>query len=187
MKIVNKFTVLLLIISGWSCAEKKEIIPAHLAITNITIVDAENEPQAGMTVLVKDERIIAIGADLEVGGNTTVIDGTGMFLMPGLWDFHVHLTFDSLITPSMYDLFIANGITSIRDTGGLLEKMLPMKEQAERDPDKYPRLKWAGPLLDGKSVVYDGSNPNNPEIGVGIESEAAAREMIGQLERAGVD
>jgi imidazolonepropionase-like amidohydrolase len=153
MKSIIKFIAILLAGAIWSCAEKKEIIPADLAIRNITIIDAENEPRAGMTVLVKGERIVAIGPDLSVDEKVKVIDGTGKFLIPGLWDFHVHLTFDSLITPSMYDLFIANGITSIRDTGGLLEKMLPMKAQAESDPTRYPRLMMAGPLLDGKTVV----------------------------------
>lgn len=187
MKSTMKIVTLLCVGLLWSCAEKKEVIPADLAITNITIVDAENEPKAGTTVLIKGERIVAIGSDLSVDENVKVVDGTGKFLIPGLWDFHVHLTFDSLITPSMYDLFLANGITSIRDTGGLLEKMLPMKSQAESDPQRYPRVMMAGPLLDGKTVVYDGSTPYNPEIGVGIESEEAARAMIEQLDKAGVN
>ncbi len=185
MNFRTNIVLLLLIGVMWSCAEKKEVIPADLAITNITIVDAESEPLPNMTVLLKRDRIVAIGAELSYTDEVEVIDGTGKFLMPGLWDFHVHLTFDSLITPSMYDLFLANGITSIRDTGGLLEKMLPMKAQAESDPTRYPRLKWAGPLLDGKTVVYDGST--NPEIGVGVATQEDVRAIIAQLEAAGVN
>lgn len=187
MKITMKIITLILIGLLWSCSEKKELIPADIAIKNITIVDAQNEPTAGMTVLIKGDRIVAIGNELSIDDGVKIIDGTDKFLMPGLWDFHVHLTFDSLITPSMYNLFIANGITSIRDTGGLLKKMLPMKARAESDPTKYPRLMWAGPLLDGQTVVYDGSNPYNPEIGVGIKSTDDARNMITELEQSGVN
>lgn len=187
MKITMKIITLILIGLLWSCSEKKELIPADIAIKNITIVDAQNEPTAGMTVLIKGDRIVAIGNELSIDDGVKIIDGTDKFLMPGLWDFHVHLTFDSLITPSMYNLFIANGITSIRDTGGLLKKMLPMKAQAESDPTKYPRLMWAGPLLDGQTVVYDGSNPYNPQIGVGIKSTDDARAMITKLEQSGVN
>lgn len=137
--------------------------------------------------MIKGNQIADIGKDLAYDESTQVIDGTGKYLIPGLWDFHVHLTFDSLVTPAMYDLFIANGITSIRDTGGLLEQMLPMKAQADSDPTRYPRLKWAGPLLDGPTVVYDGSSPFNPQIGVGISNAQAARDKINQLAAAGVD
>ncbi len=162
-------------------------IEADLAITNITVINPTQDPLVQMTVLIKDNRIVRIGRHINIGDNTVTVNGQDKYLIPGLWDFHVHLTFDSLVTPSMYDLFIANGITSIRDTGGLIEKMLPLIEQAEGDPQRYPRVMWAGPLLDGKTVVYDGSGPFNPEIGVGINSPGLAREMVEKLEAAGVD
>ena len=65
----------------------------------------------------------------------TVIDGSGKFLIPGLWDAHVHLTFIPEIDHETYfNLFLKNGITSIRDTGALIEKLQPSLNYIKENP-----------------------------------------------------
>ncbi|SVE64575.1 uncharacterized protein METZ01_LOCUS517429, partial [marine metagenome] len=113
------------------------------------------------------------------------IDGEGKYLIPGLWDFHVHLTYDDRFTESMPAIFLYYGITSIRDTGGLMRKMLPVVEKLRANNAIAPRLFFAGPLLDGNFVVYDGQSRS--EIGVQNATPEKARARIRQLKNLGVD
>jgi hypothetical protein len=113
------------------------------------------------------------------------IDGSGKFLIPGLWDFHVHLTYDDRLTDAMPALFLSWGITSVRDTGGLMQKILPVAKKMRATDAVAPRVFFAGPLLDGKFVVYDGNG--RPQIGVQNASPENARTMIKRLEEQGVD
>ena len=89
-----------------------------VVIENVTIIDADNPVRTEMTVVIEDGVIIAIeksGSDkILVQKEDTFIDGTDKFLIPGLWDAHVHLTFiPELDYETAYSLFLMNGITSI--------------------------------------------------------------------------
>src|SRR5437588_616503 len=80
-----------------------------LAITNVTVIDATGAaPRPGMTVLIEGERIAALGSIAPPPG-ARVVDGTGRFLIPGLWDMHVHWELERYLS-----LFIANGVTGVR-------------------------------------------------------------------------
>lgn len=69
--------------------------PPALVFTHATVIDATGAPpRPGTTVVVKDGRIAAVGPDgsIRLPDRATVIDATGKFLIPGLWDMHVHTT-----------------------------------------------------------------------------------------------
>jgi hypothetical protein len=159
--------------------------PSGTAITNVTVIDAVNGVRENRTVVFNGDEITAIqGADAELNVVST-IDGSGKFLIPGLWDFHVHLSYDDNFTEAMPALFLSYGITSVRDTGGLMPKMLPIVDKM-RAPDAIaPRVFFAGPLLDGRFVVYDGEG--RPEIGVQNATPEQARETVRSLKEQGVD
>lgn len=168
-----------------SVKQSAESAVADLKFQNINVIDAQKGLQENMTVLVKDNRIVKVAkaADLAPTGAKQTIVGTDKYLIPGLWDAHVHLVFTPGLESSMFRLFLAHGITSIRDTGGQLKLVLPEREKARKDPQNAPRVMLAGPLLDGKPTVYDGSTPQNPHLGIGAgtvaEAEKNADEMIG--------
>jgi imidazolonepropionase-like amidohydrolase len=68
--------------------------PSGTAITNVTIIDAVSGVRENQTVIFHGDEITSIqSADTEVNA-AEVINGTSKFLIPGLWDFHVHLTYD---------------------------------------------------------------------------------------------
>ena len=159
--------------------------PRGTAITNVTVIDAVNGVREARTVVFDGDEIVAVQpADASVEAAET-IDGSGKYLIPGLWDMHVHLTYDDAFTDDMPALFLAHGITSVRDTGGLIDKIVPVVE-AMRAPDVLaPRVFFSGPLLDGRYVVYDGES--RPEIGTQNASIEAARANIATLAEAGVD
>ena len=155
------------------------------AITNVTVIDAVNGVRENQIVVFDGDEITAIqSAGVEVAAAES-IDGSGKFLIPGLWDFHVHLTYDDRFTAGMPAMFLSYGITSVRDTGGLLRKVLPVVEKMRAADAVAPRVFFAGPLLDGNFVVYDGES--RPEIGVRNATPDAARQSIADLESQGVD
>jgi len=155
------------------------------AITNVTVIDAANGVRENQTVVFDGDEIVTVqAADAEVDVAES-IDGAGKFLIPGLWDMHVHLTYQDEFTEDMPALFLAHGVTSVRDTGGLIHKIKPVVESMRAEGAIAPRVYFSGPLLDGEYVVYDGES--RPEIGAQNASVDAARENIQALKDEGVD
>jgi len=160
-------------------------VPTGTAITNVTVIDAVNGLQENRTVIFDGDEIVAVqSADIDI--NVAVsIDGRGQYLIPGLWDFHVHLTYDDRLTAAMPELFLSWGITSVRDTGGLMDEILPVVEAMRSDAAIAPRVFFAGPLLDGEFVVYDGVG--RPEIGVSVPTPEIARQRVTEMHEQGVN
>ncbi|MGI9223942.1 MAG: amidohydrolase family protein [Woeseiaceae bacterium] len=159
--------------------------PTGTAITNVTVIDAVNGVRQNQTVVFVGDEITAVNSSAAAPAAARTIDGTGKFLIPGLWDFHVHLTYDDNFTDSMPALFLSYGVTSVRDTGGLMHKMLPVVEKMRREDAVAPRVFFSGPLLDGNFVVYDGVS--RPGIGIRNATPDAARAAITDLHEQGVD
>lgn len=159
-----------------------------LLITNVTVIDAKNGQREAMNVRILENRIVALTAanNLKNPKATTILDGTGKYLIPGLWDAHVHLTYDMDLTPSMFGLFLKHGITSVRDTGGEIDLLLPLKQASEKDQKNTPRVKITGPLLDGIPTVYYGDG-KFPKLGVSVPTIAEAKKQVLALHEAGVD
>lgn len=155
------------------------------AFTNVTVIDAVSGIREAQTVWFDRDEILSVGPASEPVNAEVSIDAAGRYLIPGLWDMHVHLTYEDEFTEDMPALFLAHGVTSVRDTGGLIHKMLPVIE-AMRAPDAIaPRVYFSGPLLDGKSVVYDGDL--RPEIGTQNSDAEQARANVAALDDAGAD
>ncbi|MEX2130260.1 MAG: amidohydrolase family protein [Pseudohongiellaceae bacterium] len=166
----------------FSCSEPAAV---GTAIRNVTIIDAMQGVRTAQTVLFDADRILAVqDARLPVDA-AEVIDGTGKYLIPGLWDFHVHLTYDERLTVAMPALFLHWGITSVRDTGGLMDEILPVVEAMRATGSIAPRVFFAGPLLDGDDVVYNGVG--RPEIGIAVPTPEAAARIVTELQNQGVD
>ena len=88
-----------------------------IVIQHVNIINVENgDIQENMTVIISDSRIqsINITNNSRVLGPGKVVDATGKYLIPGLWDMHAHLFDEPNTREVFYPLFIANGITGIR-------------------------------------------------------------------------
>ncbi|MDR9409319.1 MAG: amidohydrolase family protein [Balneolaceae bacterium] len=189
---MKPFTILLpvLILLFSACQSNQAEYENATIIQNITTIDAENGMTDHQTVVIKDGKILEIGSseDLSVSAeNNEIIDGSGKFLIPGLWDAHVHFSYIEKLAPSMFDLFLAYGITSVRDTGGRIMFIKQWKDQAVANPTEAPRVMIAGTLLDGEPNVYDGSSPGRPPLSVGLETVEDVTEMVNRLDSIGVD
>ena len=160
-------------------------------ISNVTVIDSATGPQVA-NVLIDEGEIIDV-IPVESASRITTpslidqaerhIDGTGKYLIPGLWDFHVHFTYDERFSDSMGDLFLYHGITSVRDTGGLLDKLLPVVDELRNNGRTSPDIWFSGPLLDGPSVVYDGDH--RPGLGIANATPTEARGNIAEIHAAG--
>src|SRR5580704_2998249 len=136
-----------------------------LAIVHATVIDATGSPaQPDLTVIVADRRIVEIGGSASVGvpKNARVVDARGKFLIPGLWDMHVHEIFgdwipeDEKVTPL---LFVANGVTGVRDMGGDLGPLKKWRSRIASGDMLGPRMIIAGPMLDGPVPAFPSSAP----------------------------
>ena len=159
-----------------------------IVITNVTVIDAKQGPVKNVTVVVRGDKIISVSSDATPESTTTtanIIDGTGKYLIPGLWDMHVHLTYDDRFTDLMPQSFLSWGVTSVRDTGGMMQDMLPVIARMRAIDTVSPRVYFAGPLLDGQHVVYDGNA--RPLIGTQNSDVEQARENVRRLKNSGAD
>lgn len=167
---------------AFACGRSSE---RSLAITNVTVIDMTRAaPRAGQTVLVMGERIVAVGAAdaVRLAHGTTTVDGTGKFLIPGLVDMHVHLTAAGEPDGSrrfMIPLLLANGITTVRDMGGYLESLVPLREEIKKRKRLGPQIFYAGPYLDGSPPSFQPSFV--------VMTRAQASEDVHQLVQRGVD
>src|SRR4029453_6065442 len=95
-----------------------------LVLTHVTVIDMTGvPPKSDQTVIITSDRIVALGKSSEVvvPQNASVVEATGKFLIPGLWDMHIHTVYDKAddTESALLPLFIANGITGIRNMGSI--------------------------------------------------------------------
>lgn len=151
-----------------------------LALTNVTVIDTTGvRANERATVVITGDRITEIGEPdkLSIPRGAQTVDGTGKYLLPGLWDMHMHLSF---VSESALPLLIANGVTGICDMGGDLDQIDQWREQIAKGTRPGPRIIRAGPVLDG---------PRKEEglYRLTINNPAEARPAVESLKKRGVD
>ena len=127
---------------------------ADLAFEGVTVVDAVSGRRPDQRVVVSGDRLVFVGPmDADAPEAARTIDGRGRFLMPGLWDAHVHFVYEPELTEAMPELFLRYGVTSVRDTGGDLDQLVALRTRWAATGRATPRFFLSGPLLDGRLVV----------------------------------
>ena len=189
MKLVFRkfaFCGLLLVTLLFSCREELYFEDAY-CLENVNVVDPLDGLLEGMNVVVKGNKIFRIGKqeDLRMSRKNNIIDGSNRFLIPGLWDSHVHFYFDRELALHMPELFLSSGITSVRDTGGAFLYVDSIRQNSLNHPKTYPRIKIAGPLIDGYFNVYNGSVL--PELSIRTRTVSESVAETERLVARGVD
>ena len=167
-KILKKCTLVILFFITIGCSNREIIPEESYVIKNISIIDPIDGLQSNKHVVVTDDIITMIlDNDYEfIANNDNIIDATGKYLIPGLWDAHIHFSYDTSLAPYMPGLFLAHGITSVRDTGGPINFVVRMKDLSLKDSIKNPNVYIAGPLIDGTPNVYNNSSPSFPLLSI---------------------
>jgi imidazolonepropionase-like amidohydrolase len=128
-----------------------------LVIRHVTVIDTTGGPeQPDMTVVVDQGRIAAVGPSrsAKVPAGSQVIDGRGEFLIPGLWDMHVHR--ESERHRWSYPLYVANGVVGVRDMWGP-SNANSWRAQHAADSNPAPTQYLASPIIDGPEPDFPGS------------------------------
>ena len=115
-----------------------------LALTHITVVDVESGSLLpDQTVVSCKETITKIGKfkSVLIPQGSLIINGRGKYLIPGLWDSHVHLSY---IGASTLPILVANGITGVRDLGSILSEVHRWQERIRKGSLVGPKIKAAG-------------------------------------------
>ena len=155
-----------------------------LTITNATVIDVSNGAlRRGQTIVVDGNHIVRVGLpSTAVAAGGQVVDVKGMYVIPGLWDMHTHAYFgwsrdfgDSYVLP----MFIANGVTGIRDMGSDLDSVLQARNLVAAHRLTGPRMVVSGPMLDGPRVTFAAS--------IAIATQDDGRKAVRLLKSKGVD
>lgn len=150
--------------------EKFDII-----IQNVNIINVENgDILFQKDVAIKNQYIVKIagGKKLPQTDSTTVIDGTDKYLIPGLWDMHVHLNIDY---EEYLQLYLANGVTGVREMNGM---NLEWKDKKEGS--------WLAPRFFIGSRIIDGPKPTFEWI-PRVSTEEEAHQVVHEMKQDGYD
>jgi hypothetical protein len=128
-------------------------------LTDVTVVDIETGTLApGQSVLIEGSDIAAVGPDLTAGGDIRRIHGEGGFLIPGLWDSHVHIFSSPTEPDTALPLYLINGVTGIRDMGALwpIAEQQALQSRIEAGEVLGPRLILSGAWVDASPGSWPG-------------------------------
>jgi len=147
----------------FSCTNwKKESV--DILILHAEVIDVvSGEVRSDMTIGIRNDSIIAIQKSARGLSAVKTIDATGKYVIPGLWDMHVHFRGgDELIqeNKNLLPLFIANGITGVREAGGdMTTEIFKWRKQIKNGSLIGPKIYTSGPKLDGPRATWAGSIP----------------------------
>ena len=160
------------------------VCPADVAITHVTLIDTEaGSARRDVTVVISGDRIATVrdAKSIEAPDGAQIIDGRGKFLIPGLWDMHVHMYATPDMNPAdgsartfFAPRFVANGVTGVRS---MFDRLTAIEEL--RTAAVAPRIVTAGPMLDGPHPFWPGA--------IACETPEQGRAAVRKLKREGVD
>lgn len=150
-----------------------------IAFTHVAIVDGRApEPLPDRTVIVRGNRILAAGPSsvVAIPRGTRIVESRGKFLIPGLWDMHVHTVMPG--GADVLSLYVANGVTGVRDMAGDWGQLTAWRGAIMRGERIGPRMIASGPYLEGGDVPI-------PHLLVKAPNDASP--AVDSLIRMGVD
>lgn len=159
-------------------AQAPSATPTALVLTHVAVIDTTGGPaQPDQTVVIRGGRIVEVGkgGKVRVRAGSQVVNATGKFLIPGLWDMHFHW-YDEGYLP----LTIVNGVTGVRIMLGYAEHY-QWRKQIEADQLLGPRIVIASRALDGPKPLF----PGPPSASVTNATEA--RQAVINAKEHGAD
>jgi len=162
---------------GRAAAQDVPLVIEHVAV--IDVIAGRAQPD--MTVEIRGTTIAALSAGRRARAprHARVIDGSGEYLIPGLWDMHVHVSWPPGAARVVLPVMVANGILGARDMHGTLDAIVALKRAVARGSPIGPRLFVAGPALDGPNSYLPAARV--------LRTADEAREAVRQLKAGGVD
>jgi len=182
------FAAVLVLLTSLGMAQSN-LVPSTAVITHVTVINpGTSSIRKDQTVVIAGDHIVAVteAAKYQPAKNVRVIDGTGQYLIPGLWDMHVHAAFGDWFPGGrqiILPLFIANGVTGVRDMGGDVPVLMQWRKEIATNQIIGPRMVISGPMLDG--YLPDGKLRFPSSVPVTTTESAVA--AVDSLKNQGVD
>jgi imidazolonepropionase-like amidohydrolase len=168
--------ILLAVLATTVSAQQTRQASRPLAITHVNVIDTiAGATLPDLTVVIRDDRIVSVEKSSVTPPGAEVVDGRDRFLIPGLWDMHVHLSYARL---SALPALVANGVMYVRDMGSDLSEIDRWRAQITANTLVGPTIFRAGPMLNGMEF-------NSYQLAVANETEA--RIAVRTLKKVGVD
>jgi imidazolonepropionase-like amidohydrolase len=180
MEVAMKCLLSLCIVLGLAAISRAQTSPTVLVLRGGTLVDvASGKEIPDSVIVIRGERIEQIGKEGSTGipEGAQIVEAGDQWIIPGLIDSHAHAeSFDE--TP--FSLYLANGVTTIRNPGGDLTVLRLTREQLASGKLVGPRLFFSGPILDGMPPVW-------PSGSILVDTPERARSAVNFLADQGVD
>jgi imidazolonepropionase-like amidohydrolase len=188
------FRCVLLLTAAVGCVTARAVEQTSIAIRNVTVVPmTETATMSSQTVIVRDGKIAQIGptSEVRVPAGATVVDGTGKYLIPGLFEMHAHT---SKTRASALGLYVVHGVTTIRDQGSEHAEVLRWRREIRAGTRVGPRMLIAGPYLESlRNIERMRRDPPESRVEpferarIPVGSPADARRVIDSLARLELD
>ena len=192
MKKPVTYTLLTFVLTATLVSAQQSVSADGIAITHISVIDTKSgRVRQDMTVVVRGDRIsqVAPAKRSKVPDGVRSIDGRGKFLIPGLWDMHVHVFLEGaaannlkFMPPAMYfRLFIANGVTGFRDMGGTEtpEQFAKLRRASTDGSLMVPKFTAAGPVVDGPKPIWP--------LSLSVATAEEGRKAVDEVQAGGFD
>jgi hypothetical protein len=190
-------SVVALAIASRSIAAQQPAPSSALVLDGVSVIDVEHGTRRqAQRVVVIGNRITAVGARASIAApkGARIIDATGKYLIPGLWDVHTHAMHAA--PDIFYPMFLANGVTGIRDAGSPvpLDTLRLWRQQILAGTRVGPpREILSGPSLAGPPPIAEGPGEPCVRSAIGeipqtcVSGEADAVHVVDSLKAAGAD
>ena len=167
-----KFLLAVFVLLTWLAAGQAS--PAEISIRHVTVINvATGAELKDQTVTIQGERIVSIAATQESDAALPYgVDAHGGFLIPGLWDMHIHVHEDYELS-----LYVANGVTGVRIMAGDRNTAATRAELAHQLPS--PEIYLASAIVDGSPPVWPGS--------IVVKKPDDARRAVDEIKAGGAD
>lgn len=167
----------------------REAPDGPLRLTKVRVFDVNTGAMTGpQDILIENGRIAGVGTFGTPPG-AVVIDCAGQYAVPGLFDCHTHvanlrLMGDSTMTAKLAQ-FVEKGITQLRDVGGPIAVLQPLRARIEAGELRGPDIFYSGPMLEKSPLLWAQQNVANPGFTVAVDSIATADRMVPELLQGG--
>jgi imidazolonepropionase-like amidohydrolase len=163
-----------------------------IILENATVIDGTGDlPKLNTTIVINESRIVdltnnaTVNPDLPLAAKN-VINLTGKYIIPGLFDMHAHVgnvlknSYNQSESEDMLSMLLAYGITTIRNTGGPTEQSVALKKNISEGKIMGPQIFTAGQLLNTPQIPV-------PFVEKQVVTEQDVRQEVRNQIEAGVD
>ena len=150
------------------------------AIEHVAVINpGSGKAQPDRTIVVSGHAIIAVvpANTFKHAASLRRIDGHGKFVIPGLWDMHMHFR----DAPRDLKMDVANGVLGLRDMGDVANEVFPLRDAIAQGKQAGPKIVACGPIIDGPNSW------SNPKFTISVKTADEAREVVRSLKQQTTD